>query len=97
MILIAAPQWQKMGKIGVNAFKSTCMNKFKLCDLQNPRDLKEEFVQLMVPAPKDLYMGPYNGTCVIIQYKYADKNVTDLAFREVSCAEKKAPYFCEFI
>lgn len=90
-----AQTWQSNGKIGLHAFKSKCLNKFKLCDLAFPRFLEEEFAKLIQPAPKDVKLGPYNGTCLIVLFKYADKNVTSLELREVTCVDKQVPFICE--
>jgi hypothetical protein len=85
----------KLGKLGLHAFKSRCRNRFKLCDLAFPRYLEEEFLKLIVPAPKDVDLGPYDGTCLIVTFKYADNNVTDLVLREVTCVGKQVSYICE--
>lgn len=91
----AAAKWQSTGKLGLHAFKSTCLNKFKLCDLAFPRDLKEDFLRLIVPAPKNVNLGRYNGTCLMFTYNYADPNVKDLVLKEVSCVDKQASFICE--
>jgi hypothetical protein len=94
-IYLLAKTWQKEGKIGLHAFKSRCLNKFKICDLSFPRDLGEEFLKLIVPAPKDVALGPFNGTCLMMTYSWVNDDVTDLVLREVSCVGKNAPYLCE--
>jgi hypothetical protein len=93
---IIDPNWHRFGRIGLHAFKSRCLNKFKFCDLAFPRDLEEEFLKLLVPAPKDVDLGPYDGTCLMITYNLtADIKVMDLALREVSCVGKYSAYICE--
>jgi hypothetical protein len=90
------PNWHRFGRIGLHAFKSRCLNKFKICDLAFPRDLGKEFLKLLVPAPKDVDLGPYDGTCLMMTYNItANNNVMDLALREVSCVGKNAAYICE--
>jgi hypothetical protein len=67
-----------------------------LCDLQFPRLLDPNFLPI-VPAPANVNLGSYNGTCAMIKFEYKNKIVTDLALVEISCAEKLVAYFCEVL
>jgi hypothetical protein len=82
-----------MGKIGLHAFKSKCLDKFKICEIRIPRTLDSSF--LPIRENKSIPLGIHNGTCAMITYKSQGKNISDLALEEISCYESIAPYMCE--
>jgi hypothetical protein len=89
-----APDWTKIGRIGLHAFKSKCLKKFVICETESPRYLDQTFLP-MVPPSKNLTLGSYDGTCAMIRFQMKNKKATDLELVEISCADSIASYLCE--
>lgn len=82
-----------MGKIGIHAFKSQCLKKFKICEVDKPRELDSSFLPIV--ENKNISLGIHNGTCAMITYKAKDKVISNLQLVEISCTDSTAPYMCE--
>jgi hypothetical protein len=93
LVDLSATEWQKFGKIGIHAFKSQCLKKFKICETDPPRILDSTFLPIV--ENKTASLGTYDGTCAMITYQLKDKVFSDIKLVEIPCAESIAAYFCE--
>jgi hypothetical protein len=87
-----APEFHKVGKLRLQAYKDACTKEFTMCNLQLPRKFGQNFLSL---SQNTKLIKNLTSTCAVISFEVVKNKVTKLELLETNC-EDKFPSLCEY-
>ncbi|XP_065331832.1 uncharacterized protein LOC135934191 [Cloeon dipterum] len=75
---------QRIGKLRLVAYRSSCSKEFFFCTTDTPRSLRKSF---LFEELNNQTLAP-NATCALFDFKVKNKKAVDVSLRATDCKEK---------